>query len=67
MKKKLYSSILVVGGGLAFANVSNMLNARLQLKLPIALTKGLEDMEIFTNPRVRPQASLCMVPRPPFV
>ena len=54
IKKKLYSSILVVGGGLSFGNVSNMLNARLQLKLPIVLTKGLEDMEIFTNPRVRP-------------
>ncbi|KAL5473103.1 hypothetical protein EMCRGX_G027548 [Ephydatia muelleri] len=51
IKKKLYSSILVVGGGLSFGNVSNMLNARLQLKLPIVLTKGLEDMEIFTNPR----------------
>ena len=52
IKKKLYSSILVVGGGLSFANINNMLNARLQLKLPIVLTKGVEDMEIFTNPRV---------------
>ena len=53
MKKKLYGSVLLVGGGLAFPGAANMLQARLELKLPVVFARGTDNIEVFSNPRVR--------------
>lgn len=52
IKKKLYGSILLVGGGLAFPGAANLLQTRLELKLPVVFSRGSDNIEVFSNPRV---------------
>ena len=52
MKKKLYGSVLVVGGGFAFHGVAAMLQATLYTQLPAIFQKPLDAIEVSSNPRV---------------
>ena len=52
MKKKLYGSVLLIGGGLAFSGAANLLQARLELKFPAMFGRGTDNIEVFSNPRV---------------
>lgn len=52
MRRKLYGSILVVGGGFAFQGVASMLQARLYVNLPAIFQKPQEAIEVSSNPRV---------------
>ena len=52
MKQKLYGSVLLVGGGLAFPGAAAMVQARLELQLPAAFLKGTDSTAVFSNPRV---------------
>ena len=52
MKYKLYGSILVIGGGLAFQGAAAMLQARLELQLPTLINRSSQTVEVFSNPRV---------------
>ena len=52
MKKKLYGSVLLIGGGLAFTGAANLLQARLELKFPAMFGRGTDNIEVFSNPRV---------------
>ena len=53
MKYKLYGSVLVIGGGLAFQGAAAMLQARLELQLPTLINRSSQTVEVFSNPRVR--------------
>ena len=57
MKYKLYGSILVIGGGLAFPGAASMLQSRLELQLPTLINRSSQTVEVFSNPRVSGCAS----------
>ena len=52
VKTKLYSSVLLIGGGLSFPGSSTMLQSRLQLQLPTQLAGKEDTIEVFSNVRV---------------
>ena len=52
MKKKLYSSVLLIGGGLAFSQAATILQLRLESSLPLLFSKGSDAVEVSSNPRV---------------
>ena len=52
MKYKLYGSVLVIGGGLAFQGAASMLQSRLELQLPTLINRSSQTVEVFSNPRV---------------
>merc|ERR1739838_426768 len=47
VKRKMYSSILIVGGGAKFDNIGKWLHGRLALQIPVAFRP--EQVEIFTR------------------
>lgn len=49
MKKKLYGSVLLVGGGLAVPGAAAALQSRLEMRAPAGCSGTVE---VFTNPRV---------------
>ena len=49
MKKKLYGSVLLVGGGLAVPGAAAALTSRLEMRVPQG---SGSTVEVFTNPRV---------------
>ena len=49
MKKKLYGSVLLVGGGLALPGAAAALQSRLETRLPQGSGGAVE---VFSNPRV---------------
>ena len=53
MRKKLYGSILVIGGGYAFQSVATVLQAQLYIELPAIFQKPVDAIEVSSNPRVR--------------
>lgn len=54
MKKKLYGSILLIGGGLGFSQASQTLKSKLEVSLPHSLSSLSDDtVEVCSNPRVR--------------
>ena len=53
MKKKLYGSVLLIGGGLSFSQASGLLQVRLESSLPAQFSKGSDTVEVSSNPRVR--------------
>ena len=53
MKKKLYGSVLLIGGGLSFSHASLLLQSRLESSLPAQFSKGSDTVEVSSNPRVR--------------
>lgn len=52
VKHKLYGSVLIIGGGLAFPGAAAMLQARLELQLPGLVNRAAQTVEVFSNPRV---------------
>lgn len=52
MKKKLYGSVLLIGGGLGFTQSSTVLQSRLEASLPVEFSKGSDTVEVSSNPRV---------------
>ncbi len=52
MKKKLYSSVLLIGGGLSFSHSPQVLQARLESSLPVQFSKTSDNVEVSSNPRV---------------
>lgn len=52
MKKKLYGSVLLIGGGLGFTQSSSILQSRLESSLPVEFSKGSDTVEVSSNPRV---------------
>lgn len=52
MKKKLYGSVLVVGGGLSFPGAPLMLQQRLYSKLPPMFQRSSDAIEVCSNPKV---------------
>lgn len=50
MKKKLYGSVLLVGGGLGVPGAAAALTSRLEMRVP---QSSSGTVEVFTNPRVR--------------
>ncbi len=52
MKKKLYGSVLLIGGGFGFSQSSVILQSRLESSLPAQFSKGADTVEVSSNPRV---------------
>lgn len=52
VKHKLYGSVLIIGGGLAFPGAAAMLQSRLELQLPVLFNRSSQTVEVFSNPRV---------------
>lgn len=51
-KKKMYSSILVVGGGLMFHKAQEFLQHRILNKMPPSFRRIIENVEVITRPKV---------------
>ena len=51
MKRKLYGSVLLIGGGLSFPQTAHYLQIRLEESLP-HIFKGSDTVEVCSNPRV---------------
>lgn len=51
-KKKMYSSILVVGGGLMFHKAQEFLQHRILNKMPPSFRRVVENVEVITRPKV---------------
>lgn len=51
VKHKLYGSVLIIGGGLAFPGAAAMLQSRLELQLPVLFNRSSQTVEVFSNPR----------------
>jgi len=56
VKKKLYGSVLVVGGGLSFPGATQMLQQRLYSKLPPVFQRSSDAIEVCSNPKVNIRA-----------
>ncbi|CAJ0938265.1 unnamed protein product [Ranitomeya imitator] len=52
-KKKMYSSILVVGGGLKFHKAQQFLQHRILNKMPPSFRRMVENVEVITRPKVQ--------------
>ena len=48
----MYSSIVVVGGGMMFKGVNNFLLRRIQAQLPLAFQFMRDQVEVITRPKV---------------
>ena len=53
MKQKLYGSILLIGGGMAYPGAATILQNRLESSLPLTLSKETEAVVVSSNPRVK--------------
>ena len=51
-KRKMYGSILVIGGGMMFKGTDNFLLRRLQAQLPVGYQFMRDQMEVITRPKV---------------
>lgn len=51
-KRKMYSSILVVGGGLLFHGAQEFLQHRILNKMPPSFRRLVENVEVITRPKV---------------
>ena len=51
-KKKMYSSILVVGVGLMFHKAQEFLKQRILNKLPTSFRRIIENVDVITRPKV---------------
>ena len=52
MKRRMYSSIVVVGGGLAFAGTQSWLENLIWTQMPPQIKSTLETMDVHTMPKV---------------
>lgn len=51
-KRKMYSSVLVVGGGLMFHGAQEFLQHRILNKMPPSFRRMVENVEVITRPKV---------------
>lgn len=51
-KRKMYSSVLVVGGGLLFHGAQEFLQHRILNKMPPSFRRMVENVEVITRPKV---------------
>lgn len=51
-KRKMYNSVLLIGGGFMFTGAAAMLQSRLQAKLPLAFRKLVDQVEVIAKPKV---------------
>lgn len=58
-KRKMYSSILVVGGGLMFPGAQEFLQHRILNKMPPSFRRVVESVEVITRPKVGTLVLLC--------
>ena len=52
-KRKMYSSVLLIGGGFMFNGAAATLQSRLQAKLPASHRKLVDQVEVIARPKVR--------------
>ena len=52
MKKRMYSCIVVVGGGLMFAGAQSWLQYLVWTQMPAHMRLALETMDVITKPKV---------------
>lgn len=53
MKKRMFSNIVIVGGGLAFPGAQAWIHGMIWVQMPALIRLTLETMEIHTMPKVR--------------
>ena len=58
MKKRMYSCILVVGGGLLFPAADSWLQYLVWTRMPGAFRLQLETQDVITSPKVRVAADI---------
>ena len=51
-KRKMYSSVLLIGGGFMFNGAQSALQSRLQAKLPASHRKLVDQVEVIARPKV---------------
>lgn len=59
-KRKMYSSILVVGGGLMFHGAQEFLLHRIINKMPPSFRRLVDSVEVITRPKVKRGPSVIM-------
>ena len=52
MKRRMYSCIVVVGGGLMFTGAESWIKYAIWTQMPPAMRVTLETMDVFTQPKV---------------
>lgn len=52
-KRKMYSSVLLIGGGFMFNGAAAALQSRLQAKLPPLHRKLVDQVEVIARPKVK--------------
>ena len=55
-KRKMYGSVLLIGGGFMFNGAAAMLQSRLQAKLPASHRKLVDQVEVIARPKVSSQS-----------
>lgn len=60
-KRKMYSSILVVGGGLMFHGAQEFLLHRIINKMPPSFRRLVDNVEIITRPKVTKRKFQCVI------
>ncbi|CAH3174956.1 unnamed protein product [Porites evermanni] len=58
-KRKMYSSVLLIGGGFMFNGAANMLQSRLQAKLPTPHRKLVDQVEVIARPKEMDPRTIC--------
>ena len=53
MKKRMYSCIVVVGGGLMFPGTDSWIKYLIWTQMPATFRAQMETMDVFTEPKVR--------------
>lgn len=51
-KRKMYSSVLLIGGGFMFNGAQSALQSRLQAKLPASHRKLVDQVDVIARPKV---------------
>ncbi|KAJ7382589.1 Actin- protein 8 [Desmophyllum pertusum] len=58
-KRKMYSSVLLIGGGFMFNGAAPALQSRLQAKLPASHRKLVDQVEVIARPKEMDPRTIC--------
>ncbi|XP_074639693.1 actin-related protein 8-like isoform X1 [Acropora palmata] len=58
-KRKMYGSVLLIGGGFMFNGAAAMLQSRLQAKLPASHRKLVDQVEVIARPKEMDPRTIC--------
>lgn len=58
-KRKMYTSVLLIGGGFMFNGAAAMLQSRLQAKLPASHRKLVDQVEVIARPKEMDPRTIC--------